>query len=67
VRSKDWQSNNWRDWKKGFPYKGLNDPKYIRARDELFNENGNGWWIEYGARTYTKWTALKRERERRLS
>ena len=41
------------DWKRGlnwkFPYKGLNDPEYIKARDRLFKGNhgwwwGDGWW-----------------------
>jgi hypothetical protein len=31
-----------------FPYKGTDDPKYIKDRDELFRENGNGWWYETG-------------------
>lgn len=34
----------WRKQKKGFPYKGLNDPKYIKDKAELFNRHGNGWW-----------------------
>ena len=34
------------DWKnkKSFPYRGLDDPKYIKDRNELFKQNGNGWW-----------------------
>ena len=37
------------DWKKkatGWPFKedAPYDPKYIRERDKLFKENGNGWW-----------------------
>jgi hypothetical protein len=34
------------DWKnrKSFPYAGINDPKYIRDRSELFKRTGNGWW-----------------------
>ena len=39
------------DWKNKIPYpfKGLNDPKYIEARDKCFKGNngwwwGNGWW-----------------------
>jgi len=33
------------DWKNKIPYpfKGLNDPKYIEARDKMFNGH-NGWW-----------------------
>ena len=36
---------NWKDhtdWK--YPYKGINDPKYIKDRDEFLSKNGNGWW-----------------------
>ena len=33
---------------KGFRYKSLSDPKYIKDKDELFKEVGNGWWVEYG-------------------
>ena len=36
------------DWKKypkkGWPYTGMNDPNYIRDRDALLLEHGNGWW-----------------------
>jgi hypothetical protein len=33
------------DWKNKipYPYKGLNDPKYIIAREKLF-KGQNGWW-----------------------
>ena len=34
----------WRQQKSGYPYKGLNDPEYIKSRDEVFAKNGNGWW-----------------------
>jgi len=35
------------NWK--FPYKTVNDPKYIETRDKLFSEEhgwwwGDGWW-----------------------
>ena len=45
--------SNENDWKRGlnwkFPYKGLNDPDYIKARNRLFKGNhgwwwGDGWW-----------------------
>ena len=31
-----------------FQYKSLDDPKYIKDKEEFLRENGNGWWIEYG-------------------
>ena len=36
-----------------WPYKSINDPKYIKDRDELFKANGNGWWINTGKRVTT--------------
>jgi len=30
--------------KKGFPYKGIDDPKYLKDRAKLFAKSGNGWW-----------------------
>tara|TARA_R110002012_G_scaffold78822_2_gene200724 strand:+ start:9311 stop:9481 length:171 start_codon:yes stop_codon:yes gene_type:complete len=39
---------NKHDWrkspKKGFPYKGIDDPKYLKDRAKLFAKSGNGWW-----------------------
>ena len=31
-------------FRSGFPYKGLNDKRYIADKDKTFNKNGNGWW-----------------------
>jgi hypothetical protein len=41
-------SLDWKNWRKGFPHKGLNDPGYIKDRDNLFKKNGNGWWWNDG-------------------
>ena len=44
--------NDYGNWRKhpakGFPYKGISDPKYIKERNKLFKENGNGWWWYQG-------------------
>ena len=43
------------NWKhcpsKGWPYKGAapDDTQYIKDRNKLFKENGNGWWWTQGA------------------
>tara|TARA_R100001082_G_C4355654_1_gene156737 strand:+ start:1546 stop:1770 length:225 start_codon:yes stop_codon:yes gene_type:complete len=46
------KDSNPNDWKKnpksGFLYKSTTDPKYIRDRNKLFKENGNGWWWYHG-------------------
>jgi hypothetical protein len=37
--------NDWKNtinWK--YPYKSVNDPKYIKNRLKIFTKNGNGWW-----------------------
>jgi len=38
----DWESYK---SKRGFPYSSTKDPLYIKERNEIFKENGNGWWI----------------------
>tara|TARA_Y100000593_G_C4323006_1_gene344950 strand:- start:10012 stop:10173 length:162 start_codon:yes stop_codon:yes gene_type:complete len=37
---------DWKNKPSGWPFKGdaPNDPDYIKERNKLFNENGNGWW-----------------------
>lgn len=41
-------SENWKDYIDWvYPYSKrnvLNDPKYIKDRDEMFAKHGNGWW-----------------------
>jgi len=45
MKKKKSKDSDWRNRKQdGFPYKGIDDPKYIRERDAVFKENGNGWW-----------------------
>ena len=29
-----------------FPYKSIQDPRYIKDKREVFNKNGNGWWLK---------------------
>ena len=41
------QNDDWKQWKSGWPYKGLDDPKYIKERKKTFEENGNGWWRRF--------------------
>ena len=45
VRNNVSRNLDWQDWKKGWQYKGdIDDPQYLKDRDKLFKENGNGWW-----------------------
>ena len=52
------------DWKnkKEWPYKDdiLNDPEYIKDRNALFKENGNGWWWYQG---YSLWRHNRKKDE----
>ena len=42
-------SKDWKDWGSGWKYKGdIKDPQYIKDRNKLFKENGNGWWWYQG-------------------
>jgi hypothetical protein len=40
------------DWRKSpsqrWPYKSIDDPKYIKDRNKLFSKSGNGWWWYQG-------------------
>ena len=44
MSSKDYDWQNKKEWK----YKGgldpTKDPRYIKDREKLFKEHGNGWW-----------------------
>ena len=35
---------DWRNVKKGWPYKGINDSKYKKDKNYAFKNSGNGWW-----------------------
>jgi hypothetical protein len=56
------------DWRNKipYPYEGLNDPKYIKARDKLFAGNngwwwGNGWWSDEQKETPMEYNRRKRK------
>ncbi len=38
--------------KNKWPYKSLDDPKYIKQKKEFFLKNGNGWWYTQGVHIY---------------
>ena len=53
VRNNVSRNLDWQDWKKGWQYKGdVDDPQYLKDRDKLFKENGNGWWWYEGVRLW---------------
>ena len=37
-----------RNWK--WPFKDIEDPEYKKERDEFFESNGNGWWVQNKSR-----------------
>jgi len=60
------RAGNWKHCPtKKWPYKGLDDPKYIKDRDALLKENGNGWWWFQG---YSNWKeSLNKSKEKLLN
>lgn len=44
VKPESRRGDDWKQWKRGWAYKSINDPKYLKDRQALFNKNGNGWW-----------------------
>ena len=53
VRNNVSRNLDWQDWKKGWQYNGdIDDPQYLKDRDKLFKENGNGWWWYEGIRLW---------------
>ena len=39
------REQDWKHWKRGFPYKGgISNKQYKADKDALFAKNGNGWW-----------------------
>ena len=44
---------DWRKHPKGWKYKkDIKDPRYIKDRDEMLKEHGNGWWDEVSYRPH---------------
>ena len=66
VRNNVSRNLDWQDWTKGWQYKGdIDDPQYLKDRDKLFKENGNGWWWYEGVYTRSeskKINKIKRKR-----
>lgn len=46
LKRLDLQDYYIKDWK--WPYKGIDDPRYIEDKEKFFKENGNGWFIYAG-------------------
>jgi|TARA_Y100000034_G_scaffold130987_1_gene190741 hypothetical protein len=63
VEVKDLSRADRSNFRSGFPYKGLNDERYIEDRDETFKHNGNGWW--WGDGWWNGENATPAERQRR--
>ena len=38
-----------------YPYKGLDDPKYLKDRERTEKRNGNGWWWNDGKGWTMEW------------
>lgn len=59
------RDHDWRALRKSgdWSYKGLDDPKYIKDRNKLFEENGNGWWFFAGLRYSPSHTISKEKHQ----
>ena len=57
-------SKDWKDWGSGWKYKGdIKDPQYIKDRNKLFKENGNGWWWYQGFHIW-KHSAINKQKNK---
>tara|TARA_R110000824_G_scaffold100738_2_gene239406 strand:- start:10129 stop:10452 length:324 start_codon:yes stop_codon:yes gene_type:complete len=50
------------DMKSRFIYESLEDLKYIKDKNNLFNKNGNGWWLD-SSTTKTRKPLAKRPKK----
>lgn len=55
----------WRKYSKGFPYKSINDPEYLKDRTKLFKEHGSGWWWELDKLYHRKYPSGKKKPTKR--
>ncbi len=44
------QQDDWKRWKRKWPYDSLEDPRYISEKKATLIKNGNGWWYDKGYR-----------------
>ena len=50
-----------------YPYKGLNDPAFIKRKHECFIKNGHGWWWGDGWWNGHTETSMERNKKYRES
>lgn len=55
---------DWKNVRTGWLYKkdAPEDSKWLKDRDALFKENGNGWWIFKGTPQYAKYLKTTKDR-----
>jgi len=55
---------DWNKCRKGWNYKkdAPEDLKWLKDRDNLFKENGNGWWAIKGTAGYKDYLRTTKER-----
>jgi|TARA_R110002167_G_scaffold33844_4_gene108364 hypothetical protein len=56
--------SDWKRCRRGWRYKedAPEDPRWLKDRDTLFKENGNGWWALKGTPQYAEY--LKKTKDR---
>ena len=61
---REMEAVHWNKLKKEFPYKSLNDPEYIKEREDFFSGH-NGWWWGDGVWNGKHETPMQRQRRYR--
>ena len=58
-------SSDWREWIDNYPYKGIDDPEYIKDKFEFFKGNNGWWWGDgwWNGHTETPMEARKKYRQ----
>ena len=51
--------------KNKWKYESIEDPKYIKDKDEFFKKSGNGWWVDIDTSLTRTKLKKRRENERR--
>ena len=56
--------SEWKRCKRGWPYgdSESEELRWLKDRDALFKENGNGWWVFKGTPQYAQYLKTTKDR-----